>query len=81
MKRKEARATASPLIPIAGTAQERAARDARSADIGYAMFEKRVGGESAPPPAADAEAAANVSGSGGTVEEGAFALFASVEVP
>ncbi|KAF0289041.1 RNA-binding protein 5 [Amphibalanus amphitrite] len=63
MKRKEARATASPIIPIGSTAQERAARDARSADIGYAMFEKRVGGESTPQTAAgaEAEAAANSS--------------------
>ena len=67
MKRKEARATASPIIPVGGTAQERAARDtrteARSADIGYAMFEKRVGGETVPTTAAgaEAEAAANVS--------------------
>merc|ERR1719430_1009343 len=41
MKKKEARATASPIIPV-GTTMQQEQRAARSADIGYALFEKRA---------------------------------------
>lgn len=63
MKKKEARATASPIIPV-GTTMQQEQRSARSADIGYALFEKRAAeaGQAPTSPPEQATSPNNVSG-------------------